>query len=120
MSDEKPKASGIQKVAEEAFTPAATEFGQEIAPLGRATGALTNRVGQLLLMPFSGLVYGLEKSAEYIKRAVTERLKDVPQDKIVEPQARIAVPAMQALTYSVEEQHIREMFANLLAADMNA
>ena len=27
---------------------------------------------------------------------------------------------MQALTYSLDEEHIREMFANLLAADMNA
>jgi hypothetical protein len=120
MSEGKPKAGGMQKVAEEAFTPAAKEFGKEVAPLGKATGALTNRVGQLLLKPFNGLIYGLEKAAEYIERAVAERLRDVPQDKIVGPQARIAVPAMQALTYSLDEEHIREMFANLLAADMNA
>jgi Abortive infection alpha len=120
MSDEKPKASGMQKVAEEAFAPAAKEFGKEVAPLGKAAGALTNRIGQLLLKPFNGLIYGLEKAAEYIEKAVAERLKDVPQDKVVEPQPRIAVPAMQALTYSLDEEYIREMFANLIAADMNA
>jgi hypothetical protein len=30
-----------------------------------------------------------------------------------------AVPAVQALTYSISEAHIRDLFANLLAADMN-
>ena len=36
------------------------------------------------------------------------------------PNPRIAVPALQALTYSLDDELIREMFANLLAADMNA
>ena len=89
MSEDKSKTGGMQKVTEEAFTPAAKEFGQEIAPLGKATGSLVNRVGQLLLKPFNGLVYGLERASEYIERAVAERLKDVPKEKIVEPQARI-------------------------------
>jgi hypothetical protein len=30
------------------------------------------------------------------------------------------VPALQALTYSLVEEAIREMFANLMAADMNS
>ena len=51
---------------------------------------------------------------------MSERLKDVPPDQIVEPDARIAVPATQALIYSMNDELIREMFASLLAADMNA
>ena len=116
----KRKTSGAGKVVEDALGPAAKNFGKEIAPLGKSAGALTNRVGQLLLRSLGNLVYGLEKAEEYIKEALANRLKDVPQEKIVEPEPRIAVPAMQALTYSLHEKHIAEMFANLLAADMNA
>ena len=50
---------------------------------------------------------------------VTRRLVGIAEGKIVPPNPRIAVPAMQALVYSVGEEHIRDMFANLLAADMN-
>jgi hypothetical protein len=48
-----------------------------------------------------------------------QRLKGVPREKIVPPEPRIAVPALQALTYSLDDKLIRDMFANLLAADMN-
>jgi abortive infection alpha-like protein len=120
MPEEKPKSGGMQRVAEEAFTPAATEYGKELVPLGKEAGALTTRVGLLLLKPLGALVYGLERVWASIEKDVAERLKDVPKDKIVEPQPRIAVPAMQALTYSLDEEYIRKMFVNLLAADMNA
>jgi hypothetical protein len=74
-------------------------------------------------MLVSGLeksVYGLEQIGAWIQKRVSERLKDVPPDQIVEPDARIAVPATQALIYSMNDELIREMFASLLAADMNA
>jgi hypothetical protein len=44
----------------------------------------------------------------------------VPPEKIVEPNPRVAVPAAQALTYSLGDELVREMFANLMAADMSA
>jgi Abortive infection alpha len=110
---------GLGEAAGKALTPAADEFGKEIAPLGKRAGQLTNRVGILLIRALEPLVYGLEKSADWIEEAVTERLKDVPPENVVAPNPRIAVPAMQALTYSLNDELIREMFANLLAADMN-
>lgn len=109
-----------EKLKERALGPAADEFGKEIVPLGKKAGQLANRVGDLLLRALEPLVYGLEKSADWIEAEVTKRLKDVPEDKIRSPDPRIAVPALQALTYSMGDDFIREMFANLLAADMNA
>src|SRR5262245_1378866 len=106
-------------VLDKAIGEAAEAFGKEIAPLGPNAGALTRRIGDLLIRAMEPLVYGLEKGADWIEKAVSERLKNVPAEDIVAPNPRIAVPAMQALTYSVEDATIREMFANLLAADMN-
>jgi hypothetical protein len=110
---------GLDEAAGKALSPAAEEFGKEIVPLGKKAGQLTSRVGSLLIRALEPLVYGLEKSADWIEKAVTERLKDVPPENVVPPNPRIAVPAMQALTYSLNDGLIREMFANLLAADMN-
>jgi hypothetical protein len=120
IGGEIPGLKGLDEAAGKALTPAAEGFGKEIAPLGQRAGQITNRVGALLIRALEPLVYGLEKSADWIEKAVSERLKDVPQDKIVPPNPRIAVPALQALTYSLSDELIREMFANLLAADMNA
>lgn len=119
--DAKEAAGGSQiDPTTRALGPAADEFGKEIVPLGKKAGALTNRVGDLLLRALEPLVYGLEISANWIEKAVTDRLNNVPQDQIRPPNPRIAVPALQALTYSMEDSLMRDMFANLLAADMNA
>lgn len=115
-----PDAPSGGNVIDKALGQAAEDFGKEIAPLGQKAGALVYRVGDLLIRALQPLVFGLEKTADWIHQAVTTRLKNVPQENIVAPNPRIAVPAMQALTYSIEDETIRDMFANLLAADMNS
>jgi hypothetical protein len=112
-------APGRGKLRERALGPAADEFGKELAPLGKEVGDVSLKVGRMLLRPIEGLVGGLERIGAWLEAAVTKRLRNVPQDKIVAPSARIAVPAVQALIYSMDDELIREMFANLLAADMN-
>jgi Abortive infection alpha len=113
-------SKGIDEAAGKALGPSAEAFGKEIAPLGQRAGQLTNRVGVLLIRALEPLVYGLEKSANWIEKAVTERLKNIPPEKVVPPNPRIAAPAVQSLIYSMHDEPIRDMFANLLAADMNA
>jgi hypothetical protein len=114
------KAAKGGKLSERALGPAADAFGKELVPTGQKAGAVAARVGDLLLSGIDSAVYGLERASSWIHRAVTDRLKDVAPDKIVSPEPRIALPAMQALVYSMDDKVIREMFANLLAANMNA
>jgi len=114
------KSDSTEQLKGKALGPAAESFGKEIAPLGQKFGALTNRVGDLLVRQLNHVVYGLEKTSAWIENAVAERLRGVPAEDIIEPNPRIAAPALQALTYSIGDETIREMFANLLAADMNA
>lgn len=116
----KPNKSNRNKLTDKALGEAAEGFGREVAPLGPKAGALARRIGDLLIRALEPLVFGLERSADWIQKAVSDRLKDVPQENVVAPDPRIAVPSMQALTYSVGDETIREMFANLLAADMNS
>jgi hypothetical protein len=112
-----PRPGGNLKAR--AFGAAADEFGKEIIPLGPRAGAIALRVGNLLLGMMEGAVYGFEQVGDWLQDAVSKRLQDVPEDQIVQPDPRIAVPAVQALIYSMDDDLIREMFANLLAANMN-
>jgi hypothetical protein len=114
------KSKGTGKLSERAFGPAADEFGKEVAPLGREAGAIALTAGRLLLGVVGGTVYGMEQVGNWLKGAVGERLSKVPSEKIVPPESRIAIPTVQAMIYSINEEAVREMFANLLAADMNS
>jgi hypothetical protein len=103
-----------------AVGPAAESFGREIAPLGERGGILATRVGHLILDAADFGVRRIEKVADYLRKSVSEKLKELPEEKIVEPNPRIAIPTMEALVYSSKEEHIRDMFTNLLASDMNS
>jgi hypothetical protein len=102
-----------------AFGEAADAFGKEVVPLGPRAGALARRVGDLLLGLLEGAVFGLEQVGDWLQTEVTKRLESVPNDQITQPDPRIAVPAVQALLYSMNEKIISQMFANLLASNMN-
>jgi hypothetical protein len=106
-------------VAQSAFGPAAVNFGKELAPLGKEAGAVTLKVGRLLIGLVDKAVYGVEDVSIWLREAVVKRLTNVSPDDIIEPNPRIAIPAVQALIYSINENHIAEIFANLLAAGMN-
>jgi Abortive infection alpha len=114
------RAAGSGSLTIRAVGPAAESFGREIASLGERSGILAKRVGHLILDAAEFGVTKVEKVADYLRASVSEKLKDVPEEKIVEPDPRIAIPAIEALIYSINEEHIRDMFAHLLAADMNA
>jgi hypothetical protein len=103
-----------------ALGEAADGFGKEVAVLGPRAGALTTRVGNLLLSMGESVTTGLEHIGPWLKDALSKRLKDVPDEKLSKPDPRIGVPTVEALRYSMDEEQIREMFANLLAADMNS
>lgn len=110
---------GRGKLLERGLGPAADEFGKELAPLGKELGEVSLKVGRMVLSPIRGLVGGLERVAKWLVDALNKRLKNTPEAKLVGPNPRIAYPAIQALVYSIDDEVIREMFANLLAADMD-
>ena len=44
----------------------------------------------------------------------------MPEEKLVEPEPYVAIPAMQQLSYCVNNEELRELYANLLVSSMNA
>jgi hypothetical protein len=103
-----------------ALGKAADEFGKEIAPLGREIADVTARTVRLALRGLSDVITGAERIYDWMEAALIKRLKDVPENELAPPSARIALPALQGAVFASEEPEapIREMFANLIAKDM--
>lgn len=59
--------------------------------------------------------YQIKETAKLLE----ERLKDVPPEQIETPEPHIAIPALQYISYCMDNQELREMYANLLASSMN-
>ena len=60
--------------------------------------------------------YKMEKALEEMK----QKYKKVPSQYQVEPTSYIALKGVTELNYSLDEQHLREMFQNLLVSDMDS
>jgi hypothetical protein len=91
--------------------PAAQEMGKSLTTVAKTVN--------IALAPISALVWGFEKIQEYIIRRVSEKLKDVPEQKIVTPDPAIVGPSLEALRYAGNDVNLRELYANLIAAAMN-
>lgn len=98
-------------VYQDVAQPAAKELG-----LALQTVAKTIRVA---LAPLSALVWGYEKIADFLDEKLTEKLKDVPPERIVTPNPTIAGPTIEALRFAAHESSLPELYANLLATAMD-
>lgn len=108
MESENPLKEIYQDVAH----PAASEIGKTLA--------LPFRAVNVLLTPVAKWVMQGEAKLDEISHLVAEEVKHIPEEKLVSPEPYVAVPAMQAITYSLDCDELKRMYAKLLAKAMNA
>lgn len=90
---------------------AATDDPHDSAPLA-------HRIGNLLLLALDRDVLPPEDVGDWLRNEIAKRLAHVPEAEIVYPDPRIAMPVIQALGYSMRDEVIPMLFANLLSASM--
>ncbi len=95
------------KLYDDTFSPAAKELGKTIAIVPGTINALLSGVRQWI----AHKEYNVAKT----DKILAEKLKDVDPDRIIEPEPYVAVPALQAISYSMDNDELRELYANLLA-----
>ncbi len=93
-------------------------YQDAVAPSMKTVGNTLNGVVKMFLSPIRALIWGWEKIEKCVTEGLEKRLKNSKSNDLINPDARIAVPTVQALQYSANEDYIREMFLNLLANDM--
>ncbi len=107
-------ASAIKLAPElynDVLQPAAQETGRIIARVPRAINAALSRLDQWIL----SRDYNIDET----KKLLAIKLENVAPEKIVTPDAYVAIPALQAISYTMDSEELRNLYANLLAKSMN-
>jgi len=95
----------------DALQPAAQEVGKVVARLPRAINAA--------FAPLDVWITKKEFAIEKTKALLAKELENVEPEKIVSPESYVAVPAMQAISYSMDCEDLREMYAKLLSKSIH-
>lgn len=110
------KSEVLKEVAKEVYT----DIGHPVAaPAGELAG-LVPRAVKAALEPVEKWILQREYNIAETKKLLEEKLKNISPELIQSPEAYIAVPAMQYISYCMDHEELRNMYANLLANSMIA
>lgn len=115
-----PDSSDLKAVLTE--LPLKDAYNDLIHPAASAVGqtlSLPFRAVNVLLAPLTKWVLQGEEKLNAVSQLVAEKVADVPREKLVPPESYVAVPAMQAISYSLDNSELRDLYANLLAKAIN-
>ena len=90
-----------------------------VKPIGEILGFLP-RTLKLTLSGWEKWLINGEESLRLTAEAIKEKVKQIPEDKLVEPELYVAIPAIQQISYCQNSEVLRDLYANLLASSMNA
>ncbi|MDI1446577.1 DUF4393 domain-containing protein [Polyangium sp. 6x1] len=107
-------AVAVKKVYPDALQPLTKQVGNTL----ETAGSLINTV----LRPVKSAALGVNLVFDKVDAWLTEKLKNVPKEKIVAPPTNIAAPAMLQLAFISEDEEmneLRNLYVELLATAMN-
>lgn len=102
------------------------EIGKDVyadgaKPVVKPTGELLGLVPRAIkaaLSPLEKWILRQEYNIEETKKLLEEKLENIPPEMIEGPEPHIAVPAIQYISYCMDNEELRDMYANLLANSM--
>lgn len=107
------------KVADEVTKLAPEIYKDLVKPAAQEVGSVAGRSAKALLSPVRAFLWSWEKIEELVVDGVNKRLEKIPEDHRKTPAPEIAVPLIQSLSYTAQNETLREMYLNLLANSMN-
>ena len=116
MDDNQSKIieSAISSIGKEVYKdglkPATQKLGESLRTVAHSI--------DVLFFPLRILNYTHDEVREWLLKAISRRLESVEDQKLVTPNSQAFSQAITGLCYCYEEQELREMFANLIAASM--
>lgn len=93
-----------------------------VHPVAESTGkvlALLPKVINAALLPVRKWILYRDAQYEAVEQLLAKKLESVPPSEIVSPKPHVAVPALNAIAYSMDSEELRNMYANLLASSMS-
>ena len=111
---EEDKKDTFKELAKEAYN----DIGKPIAkPLGKTLGLIPRAI-KAALLPLEKWILEREYNLAETEKLLAEKLKNIPPEQITTPDAYVAVPALQYISYCMDNNELRDMYANLLANSM--
>jgi len=108
-----------EKITEEASKLAPEVYKDLAQPSTKEVGEIAGRTVKALLSPVRAMLWGWEKIEKIVEEGVNKRFEKIPEDRRQTPTPEIAVPLIQALSYTAQNETLREMYLNLLANSMD-
>ena len=102
----------IDKIYDDAFQPAAHETGKLLGRIPRAINAVFFELDKWILQK--------EYNVEQTKQVLENKLSSVDPEKIVSPEPYVAIPALESIPYTISNEELYNLYANLLAKAMYA
>ena len=93
-----------------------------VHPVAENTGkvlALLPQVVNAALLPVRKWILYRDAQYEAVEQLLAKKLESIPPSEIVSPKPHVAVPALNAIAYSMDSEELRNMYANLLASSMS-
>lgn len=87
--------------------------------VGTSINTILEFFNNTFLYPMQKYNIYAEKKLEQFKNELILKMKNIPEKKLTDPNINILGPTLEALKYNLNEEYIKEMFTNLLLADIN-
>ena len=100
----------VKDIYEDGFKPATNSTGQLLGLIPRAINAA--------LTPLQKWILNKEYNVKETEKLLEKKLEKLNPNLITPPEPHIAVPAIQSISYCMDNENLREMYANLLASSM--
>lgn len=107
----------LSEVAKEAYHDGGKEFVKELGRVGATVvGLFNNTIGA----PFEIYNAWAKLKINEVKQEIENKMLKIPKDKLIFPPINIIGPAMEGLKYNLNEDELKEMFANLITNSCNS
>lgn len=96
-------------------------YDDALQPTLKETGKLIERIPKAINAALSGIdiwIANKEYNIEVTKKILYQKLKNIDTNQIVPPEPYVAVPALQAISYTMNSEDLYNLYANLLAKSM--
>ncbi|MBQ9792990.1 MAG: DUF4393 domain-containing protein [Clostridia bacterium] len=90
-----------------------------IKEAGGAMGTLIGFFNNVVLYPLRKLNIKFQQKAKAFEKEMEEKYNKIPENNRVEPPINVVGPALESLKYNIDEEHIRNMFKNILVNSMD-
>lgn len=94
-----------------------------VHPTAKAVGTIVSlpvRAIRAKLSPFEEWIINSENNIDKVANSVKEHLNGIDESKIISPAPYIAIPTLQAISYCMDNDELREAYSRLLATAMNS